>query len=67
MACLKVVLSFFEKISKFFGIFNGENTLFTKNGLVSEKIILFLPLLIPDPKVEFSSFFLTCHMTPSVP
>ena len=30
-ACLKVVLSFFEKFLKFFGIFNGENTLFTKS------------------------------------
>ena len=28
-ACLKVVLSFFIK---FFGIFNGENTLFTKSS-----------------------------------
>ena len=31
-ACLKVVLSFFEKFSKFFWIFNGKNTLFTKSS-----------------------------------
>ena len=30
-ACPKVVLSFFQKFPKFFGIFNGENTLFTKS------------------------------------
>ena len=36
-ACSKVVLSFSEELSEFFGIFNGENTLFTKNGLVTEK------------------------------
>ena len=28
-----------------FGIFNGENTLFTKNGLVSEKNTLFFSIL----------------------
>ena len=31
-ACLKVFLSFFEKFSEFFWIFNGENTLFTKSS-----------------------------------
>ena len=32
-ACLRVVLSFFDKFSKFFfGIFNGENTLLTKSS-----------------------------------
>ena len=30
-ACPKVDLSFFEKFSKFFGIFNGEIPLFTKS------------------------------------
>ena len=32
VASLKLVLSFFEKFSKVFGIFNGENTLFTKSA-----------------------------------
>ena len=37
-ACPKVVLSFLEI---FVGILNGENTLFSKNALVSENITFF--------------------------
>ena len=46
-ACPKVVLSFFQKFPKFFGIFNGENTLFTKSdkkwSSFRKKLLYFFP------------------------
>ena len=55
---------FFENFSKFFGIFKGENTLFSKSAQkmvqFQKKITLFFSTSRgggPDPKVEISTFY----------
>ena len=52
---------FLKIFSKFFGIFNGEKTLISKNGLVSEKnYFIFFPLLGGEgfrPKSGIFHFF----------
>ena len=62
----KNFFSLFFTFFKFFGIFKGENTLFSKSAnkwsSFRKKLLYFFPLLVgggaPDPKGEISPFFL---------
>ena len=63
-AGIKIALSFSELFSKFFVIFNGENTLFTKSAQkwsrFRKKLLYFFPYLVcsSGPIMEFFQNFL---------